>query len=152
MRLYVCISKSVQRWRGDISMLIVTTGTVWIIQQGAPLNVARCSLGLLAFSALALNKSAWLRYSGGARVRAAHSAAPRGQGSSWQARTAIANQAWDCLAILHFLLSLRVGMSLLRPELEDSTNVASGAMKVWCTMCFTFCLLFFEKRQIRSGG
>lgn len=49
--LCVCICESVQRWRrgGGISTLIVTTGTVSIIQRGAPLNVSLCFPGLLAF-------------------------------------------------------------------------------------------------------
>ena len=97
---------------------------------GAPLS------GPTRFSTAALNQSAWLRYKGEARVREAQSAAPRGQGSSWQARAAMANQAWDCLAISHFLLSLQVDTGTLLFELGDCANAASGTIKLLCTICF----------------
>ena len=60
---------------------------------GAPSKCGAVLSGPARFSALALNQSAWFRYSRDARVRAAQSAAPRGQGSSWQACTAMANRA-----------------------------------------------------------
>ena len=54
-RVCVFVSLCMYMWEhsevegGGISTLIVTTGTVWIIQRGPPLNVALCFPGLLAF-------------------------------------------------------------------------------------------------------
>lgn len=118
---------------------------------GGPSKCAAPLSGPACFSAPALNQSAWLKYSGDARVRAVQSAAPAGQGSNWQARAAMANQAWGGLAILHFLLSLWVGVGTLPRELGDSANAISSAMKVWCTACFIFCSVVWEAARC-SGG
>lgn len=53
MCIYIYKSVSVWRW-GNISTLIVATGTVWIIQQRAPLNVVPRFPGPLAFPPLLL--------------------------------------------------------------------------------------------------
>lgn len=141
----------VWRW-GNISTLIVATGTVWIIQRRAPLKCGALLSGPACFSAAALNQSAWLRCKGEACVREAQSAAPRGQGSSWQICATMTNQAWGRLAILHFLLSLWVGTAMPLFELERSTNVQVAQEKFDAPCALLFCSLLFEKRQRNNGG
>lgn len=151
VHLCVCICESVQRW-GNISTLIVATGTVWIIQQGAPLNVALCFLGLLAFPP-GLLTSQLDSDTAGTLVSEPLRAQPAGvrvQADRPALRGPIARET----VFLFFASCCPSKLAWWRTRLSWGTiaNAASAAMKVWCTMCFIFCSLLSEKRQSNSGG
>lgn len=151
VRLCVCICESVQRW-GNISTLIVATGTVWIIQQGPPLNVALRFPGLLAFPPRLLTSQL------DSDTVGTHVSGPlRAQLPEVRVQADRPALQWPIgreTVLLFFTFCCPSEMARGRSHLSWGTalmrQVAQWKFDAQCVLCI--CSLLFEKRQSKSGG